>query len=61
MFYYVLQHIFNVRDYCNIPKEYYLKKIIKEINYIKRRINNNPNAGKFKFMKTRAKTYNINN
>ena len=41
-------------------KEYYLNIINKRIKLYQSRINNNPNAGKFKFIKARAKTYNIN-
>jgi len=45
---------------CNIPREYYLKKINnKRNNYINSRLDKNLNAGKFKFMKACAKTYNI--
>ena len=46
--------------YCNIPREYYKKIIIKENNYINSRLDKNFNAGKFNFIKARAKTYNIN-
>jgi len=36
---------------------YWLKKILKEINYINSRLDKNPNAGIFNFMKARAKIY----
>jgi len=45
------------RHACNIPREYYLKINNKRNKFINSRLDKNPNAGIFNFMKMRAKTY----